>query len=327
MTDPAEHPNPPSDLETLLRTPGFDESTVIDDIAAIATRLPTLGQVVGVTVAGPVIMNAVGVHATPVRVGDPLRIGTDEIVLRLNPSRLSSTLLTDPSAQVPPTLRLFDLHGNTSHATYLTDDSDRMAFESLAATARPFDDTTGLRPVPDELDVLPTFSRMVGVEQHTWFGADSRHDADCGDQVGMFDSILTDGGVSRRMALAAGRARGVRVDARRVVAALEHAALLGMIATAATAAPGCIQMRQGRLHGAREHRGQMVLASGESRVMINFNHVTECWVTWSQGPWGETAAIELYDRASRCCLVLTHAGAVARATFDAWDHLTGDLVG
>lgn len=143
---------------------------------------------------------------------------------------------------------------------------------------------------------------------------------------GSSDSILLDGGTSRLRSLTQGHgARGIRVDTRRVIGALEHAALLGMTVTVAAAAPGCMQMRQDRLDGAREHRGQMVLASGRSRVMVDFNHVEQCWVTWSQGACGPTAAVEIYDRRSRCCLVVTHTGAVPRAASESWDHLTGDL--
>ncbi|GAB99556.1 hypothetical protein GONAM_10_00270 [Gordonia namibiensis NBRC 108229] len=313
MPDPTDDPIRPSDLETLLATPGFGESAVSSDIGAIAARLPSLAEVVGVTVAGPVIMNAVGVHGIPTPLGGPLAVGPERISLRLNPSRLSSTLQTDPAAQVPPTLRLFDASGDTAHATYLTENSDRLAFESLSLS-------TSMAAVHhSEPTPVPTFSGPEYIPA----ALPDRHD---GDQVGLFDSVLLDGGTSRLQSLAEGRgSRGTRVDPRRIIAALEHAALLGMTVTLAAAAPGCMQMRQDRLDGAREHRGQMVLASGASRVMINFTHVEQCWVTWSEGAWGPTAALEFYDRRGRCCLVVTHVGAVSRATVEAWDHLTGDL--
>ncbi|MCZ4577933.1 heme transporter [Gordonia amicalis] len=311
MPDPTD-PTRPSDLETLLGTPGFGDSSISSDIDGIAARLPSLAEVVGVTVAGPVIMNAIGVHGVPTSPGGPLHVGDEQISLRLNPSRLSSTLRTDPSALVPPTLRLFDSLGNTAHATYLTENSDRLAFESLSLSTSV---SAGHRPDPA---AAPAF---VGPE-YIPAALPDRHD----DQIGLFDSILLDGGTSRLRSLTQGHGpRGIRVDTRRVIGALEHAALLGMTVTVAAAAPGCMQMRQDRLDGAREHRGQMVLASGRSRVMVNFNHVEQCWVTWSQGACGPTAAVEIYDRRSRCCLVVTHTGAVPRAASESWDHLTGDL--
>ncbi|WP_168706998.1 ChuX/HutX family heme-like substrate-binding protein [Gordonia paraffinivorans] len=333
MDHPAEHLPSTSDLETLLRTPGFGNSRVVHDIGAVASRLHTLGGVVGVTVAGPVVMNVVGAHATPAWIGGPLRIGRDEIVVRLNPSRLSSVLLTDPAANVPPTLRLFDSDGNTSHAIYLTDDSDRSAFDSLVA-GRPGFDGIASAPASSATDgfdsdtgdrVRATFAIHAGDPGPGRIGPEHTGPD---DQVGMFDSILADGGLDRRRALTGGQIRSaVRVDTRRVVAALEHAALLGMSVTVATSARGCMQMRQGRLDGARGHRGQVVLASGRSRVMVNVNHVSDCWVTSSQGAWGPTAAVELYDRDDRCCLVLTSTGPVARTVYDAWEQLAGDLAG
>ena len=87
-----------------------------------------------------------------------------------------------------------------------------------------------------------------------------------------------------------------------MISALEHAALLGMPLTLCAVATGCLQMRHAELDGCREHNGTMVIASGTARVMINFNLVEDCWITWSQGACGRTRAIELYDR---------HGGAVS----------------
>ncbi|KSU56883.1 MULTISPECIES: heme transporter [unclassified Gordonia (in: high G+C Gram-positive bacteria)] len=304
-----DHPHARSDLEILLRTAGFAESSVNHDVPAVAARLPGLAQVVGVTVAGPVIMNAVGVHDLPTAVGGPLRVDSQQIALRLNPSRLSSALLSDPAAHVPPTLRLFDHRGNTAHATYLTENSDRLAFEAMTCTGAaavldgPFVDS----PAPQCVEPSASIDD---------------------DQVAQFDAVLTDGGVARLAALPhLDCARTVRVETRAVIAALEHAAGLGMTVTFATAAPGCIQMRQDRLDGAREHRGQMVLASGSTRVMINFDLVGECWVTWPRGVWDRSGSLEIYSRGGECALIVTQTGAVAPPSAQAWQHLAADLAG
>lgn len=296
-----------SDLDALLETPGFAGSVLPRAIDDVAADLPLLDQVVGVTVAGPTIMNDVGMHEAPVGMGGPIRCDASRITLRLNPSRLGSALVTDPAAHVPPTLRLFDAEGNTAHATYLTENSDRLAFEALSLAR---DRDTATTPLAADA------------------GEHDTHDAGLAaiDQIALFDSILTDGGSARRAALSAHRGDGfTRVDARRVISALEHAALLGMPVTMCTAAPGCIQMRHDMLDGAREHRGSMVIASRAARVMINFNLVTECWITTAQGAWGRTGAIELYDRHGRASFIATQTGPVAPSAFEAWDHLMSDL--
>ena len=300
-----------SDLDTLLATPGFAGSLLNSEVTSVTGRLPLLDKVVGVTVAGPVIMNDVGVHGTPVTSGGPIRTDPSRITLRLNPDRLGSALVTDPAANVPPTLRLFDATGNTAHATYLTEHSDRLAFEALSLSA------------PDSAEPGPA----------TYTDTDTDTDTDHADvpapqadQIAQFDSILGDGGVTRMRSLPGYAEHGyARAPSRRVIAALEHAALLGMPMTMATAAPGCIQMRHDQLDGAREHRGQMVIASGSCRAMINFNLAAECWITWSQGVWGRTGSIEIYDRHAQCAMVATQTGSVSAAIFEAWDHLLTDL--
>lgn len=306
------HRSATSDFDALLATPGFAGSVIDGDMIAVAQQLPLLDQVVGVTVAGPVLMNDVGIHDRPEVIGGPLRCREGRISLRLNPDRLGRALVTEPSVTTPPTLRLFDVDGNIAHATYLTEASDRLAFESFSLAHGLTDDPHGHRE-PDE---ITAGAAMLGADLP----------APQADQVAQFDSILGDGGFARLRSLSTHTDAGfARVDARQAIAALEHASLLAMPATLATSAPGCVQLRHDTLHGAREHRGSMVVASSGCRTMINFGLITECWVTWSQGVWGPTASLELYDRRGHCSFVVTQTGSVAAAAHEAWNHLMGDL--
>lgn len=110
------------------------------------------------------------------------------------------------------------------------------------------------------------------------------------DQVTQFDSILADGGLRRHAALAGlGDQECTRVESRRVMAAVSQLAVTGVPVTAAVAGSGCIQLRHAEIDGAREHRGSMVVASGACRMLVDFNRVTECWVTRAHGVWGDIA--------------------------------------
>ncbi|MFT4041969.1 MAG: heme transporter [Gordonia sp. (in: high G+C Gram-positive bacteria)] len=294
-----------NDLETLLADPGFRGTLLGEDVVSLGAHLPLLDQVVGVTVAGPVIVNDVGVHEIPVLTGGPIRCDPSRITLRLNPARLGSALITEPQAHIPPTLRLFDADGNTAHATYLTEFSDRLAFEAIALAAG----RTAAAP-PETPRPQPTTCTGSALE----------------DQITQLDDVLSDGGIRRLASMPAHAAKGfTRVESRQVIATLEYAALHNLSVTVTAAAPGCLQMRHDRLDAAREHRGQVILASGGSRVMINFNLVTECWVTWSQGVWGPTGSIEIYDRHAQCSMVITQTGAVEPAMFYAWQRLLENL--
>ncbi|MYR06095.1 heme transporter [Gordonia sp. SID5947] len=308
-----------NDLDTLLAAPGFSGALLGSDAAAVAAHLPSLGHVVGVTVAGPVLMNDVGTHEPPVTVGGPIRCRASRISLRLNPARLGAALVTDPAADVPPTLRLFDAAGNTAHATYLTESSERLAFESLSFDASRFAASTVSPRLIKGTSVDTTAHRDDVASWATSFS---------GDQIAQFDAVLEDGGTQRLRSLPRARAQGfARVESRRVIAAFEHAALLGMPMTIATTAPGCVQIHHDRLDGAREHRGTMVIASGSCRAMINFDLVSECWVTWSDGVWGRTGSIELYDRRGHCSLLVTQTGSVSAEVFVAWHQLVSDVAG
>ena len=127
-----------SDLDALLADPQFSGHLLRGNASALGGHLPLLDQIVGVTVAGPVILNDVGVHETPTIMGGPIRCRAGRVSLRLHPDRLGSALVSEPAAQAPPMLRLFDTDGNTAHATYLTEASDRLAFEAIGLAADTF---------------------------------------------------------------------------------------------------------------------------------------------------------------------------------------------
>ncbi|GED97434.1 heme transporter [Gordonia crocea] len=303
-----------SDLDELLAAPGVTASVVDGPVGTLADALPLLDQIVGVTAAGPVITNDLGIHRRPSYRDDPLHGGAEGISLRINPDMLGTVLVTEPTPHAPPTLRIFDRDGNAVHVTYLVEGSDRLAFEALSLSRS------------SDIDLLDELSpeRRRPVEVFP-VPVDDEAPLDT-DQLGLFDSILADGGRSRLDALRTVPAPGfARVCSRRVIAALSHAAALTMPMTTCAAATGCLQIRHDRLDGSRERYGSMVLASRGARTMINFNVVDECWVTSATGVWGATAAIELYDREGRCCFVATQTGPVDLTTYEAWQTLTGEL--
>ncbi|MFT3899626.1 MAG: heme transporter [Gordonia sp. (in: high G+C Gram-positive bacteria)] len=306
-----------SDLDRLLAAPDFTSTFVTRPVDAVLGDLPTLDQVVGVTAAGPVIANDLGVHHPPSRAGDPLRIPSAGISLRVNPELLGTVLVTDPTPQVPPTLRFFDRAGNAAHVTYLVDGSDRLAFESIGLTL-----SGDVELHEDAADDRPAAAPPESAEDPLEV-----------DQLGLLDAVLADSGRGRLAALV-GQAAHVgerragfhRVPPRSVIDALTHAASLTMPLTTCISSSGILQLRHDRLHAVKEHHGSMVLASQAARTMINFTAVAQCWVTRAEGAWGPTGAIELYDRRGRCCFVATQTGPVDESTRDGWAALISDLV-
>ncbi|GAB16911.1 hypothetical protein GOEFS_017_00270 [Gordonia effusa NBRC 100432] len=292
-----------NDLDDLLGAPGFAGQVLRGCPGRVAGHLPLLDQVVGVTVAGPVIMNDVGTYADPTGMGGPIRCRESQITLRLNASHLRTALITEPTTQrLPPTLRLFDNDGGCAHVTYLTDRSDRLAFESLTLAGY-------LTPATDiDVDAHPIALR---------FGQ-------C-DQLDQLDSVLFDGGLTRLRSLPAPHTDATRVCERRAIAALSHAALLTMPTTLIAGGAGCLQMHDGVLTGSREHEGSMVLASGSARTMIDFNHISECWVTWANGACGRTGSLELYDDSGKCRFIATQTGPQTRAGAAGWAQLVEDI--
>ncbi|MFT3714745.1 MAG: heme transporter [Gordonia sp. (in: high G+C Gram-positive bacteria)] len=292
---------PRSDLARLLAAPDLSCSALQAPVADVLGALPLLGEVAGVAAAGPVLSNVIGTHREPVHRRGPLSCPGGPISLRVHPEALGTAVVTDPGAGAPPTLRFFDTDGQAAYAAYLLHLSDRLAFEALSL----------IGPAGSGMHTVHDYPSDPGVPV---------------DQIGLFDEILSDGGRTRSAALADGSRTGsARVGPDAVIATLTHAALTAMPVTTCTAAAGCLQLRHDRLDGVREHEGTLLLASGPARTRIDFGGITDCWLTRSDGGFGSTGALELYDGGGRCRFVVTVTGAVEPPVWEAWEHLIAGM--
>ncbi|WP_440712256.1 heme transporter [Gordonia sp. FQ] len=294
-----------TDLEQVLDAPGSASTLLDGPVDIVLSALPLLDEVVGVTAAGPVLTSATGAHAAPIGAGGPLLAPAGTIALRVRPAALGPMVITEPVDRTPPTLRFFDRDGTIAHAVYLTRGSDRLVFESLSL-------------------VGPSVGGggLAGVH----LGEGPSTPGDSGDQLAMLDDVLADRGCRRGAALASGTQAGaVRVASSQLVAALTHAARLSMPITTCAVAPGILAIHHDRLDGVREHAGVMVMASGGTSTMIDFNDIEHCWLTRADGSRGRTSAVELYDRHGRCCFLASVTGPITESTWAGWEQLIDDL--
>src|SRR3972149_1280401 len=109
-----------SDLDALLARPGFRGGLIDTAPDVVGKMLPLLDDTVAITVAGPVAVNDSGKSSVPTVPGDPLVCAPGLVSLRLNVASLGSVVTTEAEQHIPPTLRMFDIHGSSSHTTYLT---------------------------------------------------------------------------------------------------------------------------------------------------------------------------------------------------------------
>ncbi|SNS92269.1 hypothetical protein [Rhodococcoides kyotonense] len=297
-----------TDLESLLDKPDFAGEMIGGGAAGVTEFLPLLEESVAITVSGPAVMNDVGHYEPPTVMGGPIRTSKSRISLRLNLSRLNCAVATEPDQYLPPTLRLFDTSGFAAHATYLTPRSDRIAFEALRQLTTP--------PVTDPFEV-PASPSTPEQALAVWSGA---------DQIEQFDSILGDGGVTRHAALPSlSSLRYRQIDPTRISGALEHLAYLELPMTMVTVGAGCMQIHHDHLIAARLSGGNLTLASGMCRMMVDLAHVTSCWATVTSGVWGPTSSIEMYDRRGHCSVVFTQTGATDAVVAGVWEEVVASL--
>ncbi|MFD9679115.1 hypothetical protein ACFWAD_04530 [Rhodococcus sp. NPDC059969] len=292
-----------SDLDVLLARPGFRGGLIDTAPAIVGELLPLLGDVVAITVAGPVAVNNSGKYAGPTFPGDPLVCTPGLVSLRLNPSALGSVVTTDAEQYLPPTLRMFDAHGSSSHTTYLTPTSDRLAFEAMRAAP----ETTRETSPPVQSANTPAF----------WAEA---------DQLTQLDFILADGGSERRSGLVALGALGYRrIDPHLMAAGMEHLSYHQLPVTTVVAGNGCLQIHRGDLDAAAMFGGTLTLASDTCRTMIDLNGVSECWLTRAHGVHGLTSSIEVYDFRRKCVAVFTQTGPTESAVMGVWEDVMSSI--
>lgn len=297
-----------SDLDALLTKPDFSGGQIGGGAAGVAEFLPLLDETVAITVSGPAVMNDVGHYDVPTEIGGPIRTAKNRISLRMNMSRLHAAVATDPDQYLPPTLRMFDTTGSAAHASYLTPRSDRLAFEALRSVHT--------RP---SYTVVPRPRTPVS-------DADALAEWEGADQIQQFDSILADGGMARQAALPALASLGIRqIDPTAIAGALEHLAYLELPMTMVTAGAGCMQIHHDHLIAARMTGGNLTLASGLCRMMVDLTHVRECWATVTSGVRGPTASIELYDRRGHCPVLFTQTGATDSVVAGVWEEIVHSL--
>ncbi|WP_092805179.1 hypothetical protein [Rhodococcus globerulus] len=292
-----------SDLDALLARPGFRGGLIDTTPEVVGKMLPLLDDAVAITVAGPVAVNDSGKYAVPTVPGDPLVCTPGLVSLRLKPSALGSVVTTDAEQHLPPTLRMFDTHGSSSHTTYLTPTSDRLAFEAIRTAPETARETRALVPVSN----TPAF----------WAEA---------DQLMQLDFILEDGGTERRNGLVALGAFGYRrIDPQLMAAAMEHLSHHQLPVTTVVAGNGCLQIHRGDLDAAAMFGGTLTLASDTCRTMIDLNGVSECWLTRTYGVHGLTTSIEVYDFRRKCVVVFTQTGPTESAVMDVWEDVMSSI--
>lgn len=292
-----------SDLDALLARPEFRGGLIDTAPAVVGELLPLIGDAVAITVAGPVAVNDSGQYAIPTAPGDPLVCSPGRISLRVNAPALGSVVTTDAEQHLPPTIRMFDTHGSSSHTTYLTPASDRLAFEAIRTAPETARETRPLVPVSN----TPAF----------WAEA---------DQLMQLDFILEDGGSERRNGLVALGALGYRrIDPHLMAAGMEHLSHHQLPVTTVVAGNGCLQIHRGDLDAAAMFGRTLTLASDTCRTMIDLDGVSECWLTRNHGVHGPTSSIELFDFRRKCVAVFTQTGPTEAVVMDVWEDVMSSI--
>ena len=188
-------------------------------------------------------------------------------------------------------VQFFDAHGDAVHKIFLTDKSDRAAYDVFVQTHAAPDAVLEVAPRPAPEPDTPDADLEVGAFLEGWAGLQDTHD---------FFPLLRDHGVGRTQALrvAEGRftERAEPVAARR---ALEAAAETGTPIMVFVGNPGAIQIHSGPVERLVEHGPWFNVLDPTFNLHLREDAIEDAWIVVKPTEDGDVTALEAYDSEGR----------------------------
>ncbi|MGW0708232.1 hypothetical protein ACWD4G_20135 [Streptomyces sp. NPDC002643] len=297
---------------------GRRSARLIDARMPELARCLTLFQYVQAVTGGPVArIEQVGGYAVPTLRGEAFTVHPDSIALRLDPTGVTSAVLTRDEPTGAVTVRLLHADGRTAHRGRLLSEGDRV----LAGLVAP----VGAGALAGAGTALP----YRATEVPAWEAPTSEEPAwENGDQLAHLDAILTEGRSPRRRNAFDGHRAGDRpIDIDALPTLLDHVRSAELPIGVAVFAPSAMQACTGRVHVTdRTVDGRVFAAIGQTAsVEFDLTGIRSCHLVHSPAAHGPTAALELDDENGHCVAVITQLGIVGESAHEAWEDLMASL--
>ncbi len=285
----------------LERTHGTVAKSISLSPSQVFGHLPSLDHVVSVTRNTAAAMTTIGRYAVPQTFGEPLRVESGRIGLRVHLPSLGTALAAEhvPACRKPQSLHVFDRDGIVAHESYLTSIAENALLERLA-----FDAVSA-----PELQSPVSVSETAAAETWSWqprlLPRFAEPNADAGHHL---DSILRDNGIARRASLPVWTEHAAwQIDIQdlpRLFALLGEAWMpLGMTVGNA----GVVQYHHGAVNRVKRHGTLIQLSSNCSNVTLSLADIEEAWVTRVEVDARYEHILELYDWRYHCIAQFTDA--------------------
>ena len=277
-----------SEAELLVTGVGETVSRLTDDFQSILKEVPTLGYVMALTRNDALVHERKG-HYKKVSFNNHvgLVLGPD-IDLRLFMQRWQYGFAVNENERL--SLQFFDAQGQAVHKIYLTDESDRTAYETLVAQFRAYNQSDQLliAPTPEkEIDKPDEDIDVAGFRQ-SWLALQDTHE---------FFGLLRQYGVGRQQGLRLapeGHAQLLSMDLLKQAFATASERNVSIMVFVSN--PGCIQIHTGPVKKLVQMGPWYNVLDPAFNLHLNETLVDQVWLTKKPTTDGIVTALELFDK-------------------------------
>ncbi|WP_158044713.1 hemin-degrading factor [Skermanella pratensis] len=217
-------------------------------------------------------------------------------------------------------LQVFDGTGTAVHKIYLTENSDREAFDQLVAARRTDDQTTAFDAEPPASPAAPTEDERIDLAgfHAGWDALEDTHE---------FFGLLRRFGLGRVQALRlAGPDRARPVAASALSAVLDSAAGSGLPIMVFVGNRGCIEIHTGPVHRIKTMGPWMNVLDPGFNLHLREDRIATAWVVRKPTADGIVTSLELFDAAGGTIAFVFGRRKPSEPELDGWRALTAGLM-
>ena len=310
-----------SEAELVATSCGDSVVRIEGDWGKLLKKLPKLGEVLIITRNDHAVHEKVGKFARiSVQPSHGLVVNR-EIDLRIFFGNWHHGFAVEEQTQkgVRYSLQFFDLTGTSVHKVYLSDNSDKEAYDLIVEqfksdNQRPFI-TTSKAPAPKA--ERPDSDIDVEAFRAHWNAMQDTHD---------FMGLLREFDVSRTQALRlAGDALAVQVPLHAFEHALNVSADTGVSIMVFVGNRGCIQIHTGPIQKVVKAHGWLNILDPGFDLHVRDNEIAEAWIVRKPTRDGTVTSLELFDKDGQDILLMFGERKPGDKELTAWAELAESL--
>lgn len=217
-------------------------------------------------------------------------------------------------------LQFFDAHGEAVHKIYLTDRSDRVAYDALVARFRDAEQSGGLAVTPSPALSADQPDEAIDVAgfQAGWLAMQDTHE---------FFGLLRQYGVGRQQGLRLapnGHAQLVSMDILKQVFATAAERQVPIMVFVSN--PGCIQIHSGPVRKLVQMGPWYNVLDPQFNLHLNETLVDQVWMTRKPTADGIVTGLELFDRNGQNLALVFGERKPGKPELESWRAIIGEII-